>query len=104
MQSLTHLSVANQGFIKQFATTVDKDGTPILAAKVMSIWGNLGSLGQWCGMNAAPFIADRFGRRAVMFSYWLMLAISVTLECTAKSWGVWVSATGGEGGGTRFAS
>jgi hypothetical protein len=42
-------------------------------------------------MNIFPFIADRFGRKWCMLSYWLLLTCSVAVESAARNWKVWVS-------------
>lgn len=81
--------IANDGFIKQFATTTDSDGNPILAASVLTAIGSIQSVGQIIGMCTLPFVASRFGRKPAMFTLWLVLALSVTCETVAKKWQVW---------------
>lgn len=47
--------IANQGFINQFATTVDnKTGEPILSASVLTAIGTIQSVGQIVGMTTLP--------------------------------------------------
>ncbi|KAJ4319253.1 hypothetical protein N0V84_006444, partial [Fusarium piperis] len=53
---------------------------------------SLGSVGQIIGMVTLPFITDRFGRTVSIYWYWLLLAISVVIECVAKTWGAWTVA------------
>jgi MFS family permease len=43
-------------------------------------------------MITLPFLSDKFGRKAAMFWYWLLLAISVALECVATEWRLWLVA------------
>ncbi|KAM5341283.1 hypothetical protein ACJ41O_014314 [Fusarium nematophilum] len=81
--------VANAGFVKQFGTQVIDDGSVVLASKVLSIWGSIGSVGQIVGMSTIPFLSDRFGRKIAMYYYWLILVISVIIECVAKDWKIW---------------
>ncbi|RSL71454.1 hypothetical protein CEP54_001311 [Fusarium duplospermum] len=84
--------IANAGFIAQFGTQHTGDGGVVLASSVLSVWASLGSVGQIIGMVTLPFITDRFGRKISMYWYWLLLAISVAIECFAKTWGVWTVA------------
>ncbi|KAI8660344.1 MFS domain-containing protein [Fusarium keratoplasticum] len=81
--------IANAGFVAQFGTQHTDDGSVVLASSVLSVWNSLGSVGQIIGMVTLPFITDRFGRKISMYWYWLLLAISVAIECVAKTWGVW---------------
>lgn len=47
--------IANQGFINQFATTVDNvTGEPILSASVLTAIGTIQSVGQIVGMTTLP--------------------------------------------------
>ncbi|WRT68173.1 uncharacterized protein IL334_005148 [Kwoniella shivajii] len=84
--------IANPGFVKQFATTVDSTGEPALSAPVLSAIGTIQSVGQIIGMTSLPFLAARYGRKPAMFLLWLILAASVICESTAKHWQVWVVA------------
>jgi MFS family permease len=43
-------------------------------------------------MTTLPFLSDRFGRKAAMFWYWFLLAISVTVESVASNWKSWLVA------------
>ncbi|KIR70588.1 sugar transporter [Cryptococcus deuterogattii CA1014] len=69
--------IANQGFINQFATTVDnKTGEPILSASVLTAIGTI-------------HLAARFGRKPAMFALWAVLVASVLCESLAKKWQIW---------------
>ncbi|UOH83758.1 hypothetical protein LQV05_006495 [Cryptococcus neoformans] len=82
--------IANQGFINQFATTVDnKTGEPILSASVLTAIGTIQSVGQIVGMTTLPFLAARFGRKPAMFALWAILVASVLCESLAKKWQIW---------------
>ncbi|OXC65393.1 hypothetical protein AYX13_05523 [Cryptococcus neoformans] len=82
--------IANQGFINQFATTVDnKTGEPILSASVLTAIGTIQSVGQIVGMTTLPFLAARFGRKPAMFALWAILIASVLCESLAKKWQIW---------------
>ncbi|WVR08375.1 hypothetical protein IAU60_005430 [Kwoniella sp. DSM 27419] len=50
--------IANPGFVKQFATTVDSKGEPALSAPVLSAIGTIQSVGQIIGMTS--FLAKLF--------------------------------------------
>ncbi len=38
------------------------------------------SVGQSIGMTSLPFLSNRFGRKAAMYWYWLILAMGVLCE------------------------
>lgn len=81
--------IANAGYVKQFGTQVTDDGSVVLASSVLSIWNSIGAIGQIVGMTTLPFLSDRFGRKTAMYYYWVLLVISVIIECVAKDWKVW---------------
>ena len=58
----------------------------------MSAWGSIMSVGQIIGMTTLPFISDKWGRKAAMYSYWFVLAMSVLTESVARTWPVWLVA------------
>jgi MFS family permease len=84
--------IANPGFVKQFATQVNAAGDHVLASPILSGWSSIMSVGQIIGMTTLPFLSDRFGRKAAMFYYWFVLAISILLESVARNWPVWLVA------------
>ena len=43
-------------------------------------------------MVSLPFLSDRYGRKAAMYIFWFLLAISVMLECVAREWRIWLVA------------
>ncbi|KAJ5890614.1 putative maltose permease (MalP) [Penicillium subrubescens] len=84
--------IANQGFVKQFATDVNAKSTPYLGAPVLAGWSSIMSVGQIIGMVTIPFISSRFGRKIAMFTYWLISTSSVLAESLARSRPVWLIA------------
>lgn len=50
------------------------------------------SIGQIIGMTTLPFLSDRYGRKAAMYTYWFVLAMSVLCETVATTWPVWLIA------------
>ncbi|KAF5627226.1 sugar transporter [Fusarium tjaetaba] len=84
--------IANPGFVRQFATKVNADGDPTFASPILSAWSAIMSVGQIIGMSTLPFISDRFGRKTAMYSYWLILCMSVLAESLARTWPVWLIA------------
>ena len=50
------------------------------------------SVGQIIGMTTLPFLSDRYGRKAAMYAYWFILAMSVLTESLARTWPVWLVA------------
>ncbi|KAL4981678.1 general substrate transporter [Aspergillus falconensis] len=84
--------IANAGFVKKFGTQTNAKGETVLASSILSAWTSIGSVGQIVGMTTLPFLSDRFGRKAAMFWYWLLLAISVTVESVASNWRSWLVA------------
>ncbi|KAF2012730.1 MFS general substrate transporter [Aaosphaeria arxii CBS 175.79] len=84
--------IANKGFIKQFGNKLNSEGEVTLAASTLSTFNALASVGQIVGMTTIPFVSSRFGRKGAMFHYWVILALSVIVECVARNWKVWVVA------------
>ncbi|KAF1949814.1 MFS general substrate transporter [Byssothecium circinans] len=84
--------VANAGFIEQFGTVLNSDGKISMASSVLSTFNSLASVGQIIGMVTLPFLSSRFGRKAAMFYYWFLLALSVMVECIARNWQTWLIA------------
>jgi len=84
--------VANKGFVRQFATESNDDGSPALASPILAGWSSIQSVGQIIGMVGLSFISSRFGRKVAMFSYWSILAASVLAESLARRWEVWLVA------------
>ncbi|KAM5343675.1 hypothetical protein ACJ41O_012212 [Fusarium nematophilum] len=84
--------VANKGFVHQFATSYDDEGAPFLDSPILSGWSSIMSVGQVIGMTSLSFISSRFGRKVAMYTYWLILALSVMTESVARTWPVWLVA------------
>ncbi|KAM0323486.1 hypothetical protein ACHAQA_008766 [Verticillium albo-atrum] len=84
--------IANQGFVAQFATETNADGENYLSSPILAGWSSIMSVGQILGMVTIPFLSRRFGRKAAMYSYWVVLATSVLAESLARSWPVWLIA------------
>ncbi|KAB5546914.1 sugar transporter [Coniochaeta sp. 2T2.1] len=84
--------IANPGFVHRFATETNADGDRVLASPVLSAWSSIMSVGQIIGMTTLPFLSDRFGRKAAMYWYWFILAMSVLCESVARTWPVWLVA------------
>jgi predicted MFS family arabinose efflux permease len=82
--------VANQGFINQFATVRNAKGDLYLESPVLGGWSSIMSVGQIIGMTTLPFLTTRFGRKPAMYTYWLILALSVMTESLARSWPHWL--------------
>ncbi|KAJ0314220.1 hypothetical protein Brms1b_007094 [Colletotrichum noveboracense] len=82
--------VANKGFVRQFATLSDPTGKPYLDAPILSGWSSIMSVGQVIGMTTIPFVSSRLGRKAAMYTLWVVLASSVLAESLARSWPVWL--------------
>ena len=84
--------VANKGFIHQFATQTTADGSRVLASPVLAGWSSVQSVGQIIGMVSLSFVSSRFGRKVAMYTYWVILAASIIVECLARQWQVWLVA------------
>ncbi|KAH7024103.1 general substrate transporter [Ilyonectria destructans] len=82
--------IANPGFVEKFGTQRNDDGEIVLASSIMSAWGSIGSGGQIIGMVTLPFLSNRFGRKAAMYYYCFILALSVMFESIAQNWQVWL--------------
>ncbi|KAH8589825.1 putative transporter [Bisporella sp. PMI_857] len=82
--------IANKGFVAQFGTAKDKTGNRILASPILSAWSSIMSVGQIIGMTSLSFVSSKFGRKAAMYSYWLILVGSVFAESFATSWPGWL--------------
>lgn len=84
--------IANKGFISQFATERNVKGDLYLASPVLVGWSSIMSVGQILGMTTLPFLSNRYGRKASMYAYWLVMAVSIVVECVARSWPHWLVA------------
>jgi len=74
------------GFIRQFGTVVQSDGSLALDASHVSFWSGFQYVGQVVFQCISPFVADRFGRKAAMFSVLvLMLTVKVLLAARLAS-------------------
>ncbi|KAH7129952.1 general substrate transporter [Dactylonectria estremocensis] len=82
--------IVNAGFVNKFATEVNGEGERYLSSPILSGWGGIGSCGQIIGMTTLPFLSGRFGRKFAMYWLWLLLTISIVLECVANDWKVWL--------------
>ncbi|KAF5012866.1 hypothetical protein FDECE_1156 [Fusarium decemcellulare] len=96
--------IANEGFIKQFATVTDPvTGEPALASTHVSLWQAMNFVSQIVVQLIAPITADRYGRKFNMWALTVfLLGVSVYLPdvklstnpyfksiifaCVAKSW------------------
>ncbi|KAM5357620.1 hypothetical protein ACJZ2D_016074 [Fusarium nematophilum] len=84
--------IANQGFIKQFATKVDAAGNLYHDSPILSGWGSIMSVGQIIGMIGLSFISARWGRKVAMYILWVTLTTSVLTEVLSRTWQVWLVA------------
>ncbi|ORY58349.1 sugar transporter [Leucosporidium creatinivorum] len=84
--------IVNKGFIAQFGTIRAADGTLSLNPQYVSVWGGMQSVGQVIGMTSLSFVSDFFGRKATLYSIWLIMALSVVIECVAVNWSQWLGA------------
>lgn len=72
--------MANEGFIKQFATVTDSEtGARVLDANHVALWGAITFAAQILFQIISPFTADRWGRKMNM---WIL-----TVLLTAVSYG-----------------
>ncbi|KAF9874256.1 MFS hexose transporter [Colletotrichum karsti] len=79
--------VANEGFIKQFATVSDpQTGHPALDATHVSVWNAISFASQILVQFVAPVTADRWGRKFNMWGLTFFLTLSIVLEIVAKEW------------------
>ena len=63
------------GFIRQFGTVTNADGTLELAAIHVSLWSGFQYVGQIIFQGISPFISDRFGRRTAMYVLILLMVV-----------------------------
>ncbi|KAJ4311251.1 hypothetical protein N0V94_008042, partial [Neodidymelliopsis sp. IMI 364377] len=84
--------IANKGFVQTFATKLNAKGVLFLESPILVGWSCTQSVGQIIGMTSVPFLSSRYGRKAAMFTYWFILAISVAVESVARRWEVWLVA------------
>ncbi|CEL12021.1 hypothetical protein ASPCAL15114 [Aspergillus calidoustus] len=82
--------IANKGFVARFATDTSADGSPSLASPILSGWSSIMSCGQIIGMTSLSFLSSRYGRKAAMYTYWLILVGSVIAESTTRIWQGWL--------------
>jgi MFS family permease len=82
--------VANKAFVNQFATETGANGSPALASPVLAGWSSIQSVGQIIGMVSLSFVSSRYGRKVAMYTYWVILAVSVLAESLARTWQVWL--------------
>ena len=84
--------LANAGFVQQFGNTTDAKGKTVLASNVIAAWGSILPVGQVVANVAVPFLSARFGRKAAMFTCWLILTASVLGESFSRMWPHWLVA------------
>jgi MFS family permease len=82
--------IANKGFVREFATTTNAKGALYLESPILTGWSSIQSVGQIIGMTTLPFISNRFGRKIAMYTFWIILVLSVLVECLAREWQVWL--------------
>ena len=70
------------GFIRQFGTVVQQDGSVALDASHVSFWSGFQYVGQVVFQCLSPFVADRWGRKAAMYS---VLLLMLTVGCVVVS-------------------
>ncbi|KAJ0315177.1 hypothetical protein Brms1b_006290 [Colletotrichum noveboracense] len=79
--------VANEGFIKQFATVRDlKTGQPALNANHVSLWSSMFFVTAIAIQLIAPHTADRFGRKFNMWGVTFFLTLSIIVAIISKDW------------------
>ncbi|KAF6805037.1 sugar transporter [Colletotrichum musicola] len=79
--------VANEGFIKQFATVKDpKTGEPALNANHVSLWSSMFFVTAIAIPTVAPYTADRFGRKFNMWGVTFFLTLSIIIAVVSKNW------------------
>ncbi|WVW80729.1 hypothetical protein I302_102715 [Kwoniella bestiolae CBS 10118] len=84
--------VANQGFINTFSTLNNAKGVPILDPKVVGAWGGIQSGGQIFAMWSGPFISDKLGRKANMYTVVVLVLAAIAIELSTKSWKIYAIA------------
>jgi hypothetical protein len=63
---------SNRGFINQFGNAGEKQ-QKVLDGTWTGIWGGLTSTFQTIAPFTMPFVSDRFGRRAGLWTAWVLL-------------------------------
>lgn len=75
--------VANEGFIKQFATVADPEtGAMVLNATHVSIWSAVNYAAQIVFQLISPITADRFGRR---INLWVLTCLLTLVSKPLKA-------------------
>ncbi|KAG7112167.1 MFS transporter fmqE like protein [Verticillium longisporum] len=81
--------IANEGFIRQFATVTDSEtGARVLASTHVSLWQAINFVAQIFIQMIAPITADRFGRKFNMWALTVFLTASIIFSIVAKTWEV----------------
>ncbi|KAH8736575.1 general substrate transporter [Ilyonectria robusta] len=81
--------IANEGFIRYFATVTDPDtGKPALDSQHISLWAACYFVSAILIQTIAPVTADRFGRKFNMWGITFFLTLSIILQVIAPNW--WV--------------
>ncbi|KAK0110893.1 hypothetical protein ONS96_002479 [Cadophora gregata f. sp. sojae] len=86
--------LANTGFVQQFGTANNAKGKKVLASNVIAAWGSILLVGQVVANVAVPFLSAQFGRKAAMFTCWLILTASVICESFSQAWPHWLAGMG----------
>lgn len=84
--------IANKGFVRQFATSMDKNGKLFLESGTISSWSATQNCGQVMGQTGISFVNARFGRKIGMYVLWTLIMASVLVETFARNWKVWLVA------------
>ncbi|KAF5006850.1 hypothetical protein FDECE_6797 [Fusarium decemcellulare] len=81
--------IANEGFIKYFATVKDPDtGEPALDSQHISLWAACYFITSILIQTIAPVTADKYGRKFNMWGVTLFLTLSIIIQVVAPNW--WV--------------
>ncbi|KAM5341255.1 hypothetical protein ACJ41O_015364 [Fusarium nematophilum] len=81
--------IANEGFIKYFATVEDPDtGVPALNSQHISLWAASYFITSILIQSIAPVTADKFGRKFNMWGVTFFLTLSIVIQVVAPNW--WV--------------
>ena len=80
--------ISNKGFIRQFAGA----GVKVVPSKYVSAWGGIQSAGQTLGQIFLQFITDAIGRKAALYTLWVILTASIFAETFATHWQHWLVA------------
>jgi len=81
--------VSNKGFIQQFGSA-GANGTYALDTTWVAAWGAIINVGQIIAMTHVSWVADRFGRRMVLWMSWFYALISVIIMATARAPPAWL--------------